>query len=66
MKQPNGWFVNDMIVFNDVSRKNSGFESDSNEIVILDKKGRKIFKGRDTKENLAGVIIDKIERMFSR
>jgi phosphopantothenoylcysteine decarboxylase / phosphopantothenate---cysteine ligase len=51
----------DMAIFNDISKKDAGFESDTNEIIIIDRRGKEIYKGRDTKENLASVILDKIE-----
>lgn len=51
----------DMAVFNDITKKGAGFGSDENEIMILDGRGREIYKGRDTKENLAAVILDKVE-----
>ncbi|MBP7792041.1 MAG: bifunctional phosphopantothenoylcysteine decarboxylase/phosphopantothenate--cysteine ligase CoaBC [Candidatus Goldbacteria bacterium] len=51
----------DMIVFNDVSKKGMGFNSDVNEIKILDKKGKILFSGKGTKENLAMQIMDRIE-----
>lgn len=54
----------DMIVFNNVSKKNGGFESEVNEIKILDKKGRILYDGKDTKENLALEIIDRIEKLL--
>ncbi len=51
----------DFIVINDISRKNYGFESDYNNITILNNKGKVIFKGGGTKENLACKILDCIE-----
>jgi phosphopantothenoylcysteine decarboxylase/phosphopantothenate--cysteine ligase len=51
----------DMAIFNDITKKGGGFESDNNEIEILDKKGKTLFRGQGTKESLASVILDKIE-----
>ena len=50
----------DMIVYNDISKEGLGFDSDENEITIMDKKGRTVFSGRDSKEKLAGIIMDLI------
>lgn len=50
----------DYIVFNDISKKGAGFESDANEITVLDKKGRVVFKAKGSKEELAGRIIQLI------
>jgi phosphopantothenoylcysteine decarboxylase/phosphopantothenate--cysteine ligase len=55
----------DMAVFNDITKKDGGFGSDTNEIIIINRRGREVFKGRDTKENLASVIFDKIEEAMS-
>jgi phosphopantothenoylcysteine decarboxylase/phosphopantothenate--cysteine ligase len=52
----------DMIVFNDITKKGSGFGSDTNEITIMDHGGRKIFKGSGTKKELAAVILDLAEK----
>ncbi len=54
----------DLIVFNNILNKETGFGSDKNEIKILDKKGKILFEGIDTKENLAVSIIDAIERLL--
>ena len=54
----------DLIVFNNISKKDIGFDSDINEIKILDKKAKVLFSGKDTKENLASIIIDKIEEIL--
>jgi phosphopantothenoylcysteine decarboxylase/phosphopantothenate--cysteine ligase len=47
----------DMIVYNDISKEGLGFDSDDNEIIIMDKKGRALFSGRDSKEKLSGIIM---------
>jgi phosphopantothenoylcysteine decarboxylase/phosphopantothenate--cysteine ligase len=52
----------DMIIVNDISRKNCGFESDENEIVIINKKGREVFSGKGTKQSLASSIVDAVEK----
>ena len=47
----------DMIVYNDISKEGAGFGSDNNEIKVIDKKGKVLFEGTDSKENLAGIIL---------
>jgi phosphopantothenoylcysteine decarboxylase/phosphopantothenate--cysteine ligase len=51
----------DLIVYNDISKKGLGFESDENEITVIDKRGREVFSGKGTKQDLARFIIDAIE-----
>jgi phosphopantothenoylcysteine decarboxylase/phosphopantothenate--cysteine ligase len=51
----------DMIVFNDVSKKDSGFSSDNNEITVISGSGRILYSGSGPKKNLAAVIINLIE-----
>lgn len=55
----------DMIVFNDISKKGLGFESDDNEITIINKKGRDVFSGRGNKQELASAIMDAVEEAVS-
>ncbi|HPN63870.1 MAG TPA: bifunctional phosphopantothenoylcysteine decarboxylase/phosphopantothenate--cysteine ligase CoaBC [Candidatus Goldiibacteriota bacterium] len=50
----------DMTVFNDISKEGRGFESDDNQISIFAGKGRKVFTGSGTKQELASEIIDNI------
>ena len=49
----------DMIVFNDVSRKGSGFDVDTNEVVIIDREAEKKLPLMD-KEDVAAAIFDRI------
>ncbi len=49
----------DMIVFNDVSRKGSGFDVDTNEVVIIDRERERKLPVMD-KEDVAGAIFDRI------
>lgn len=51
----------DFIVVNDITEKDYGFESDNNKILILNKKGKIVFKGGGTKESLAEKILNCIE-----
>ncbi len=50
----------DMVIANDVSRSGVGFESDYNEILVIGRNGRKIFKKRDLKTRLARDILKAI------
>ncbi len=49
----------DMIVFNDVSKKGSGFDVDTNEVVIIDRERERKLPVLD-KEDVAGAIFDRI------
>lgn len=48
----------DWIAANDISRKDSGFASDSNAVTLLSKDGKKIEIPMDSKKNIAKQIID--------
>ena len=48
----------DFIVANDVSRADVGFESDDNEVVILDREGGRQPVGRASKREIAEAILD--------
>ena len=50
----------DLVVANDVSRKDIGFEVDENEVVILDRAGNEFASGKLSKRKLADVILDRI------
>ncbi|MBR4800642.1 MAG: bifunctional phosphopantothenoylcysteine decarboxylase/phosphopantothenate--cysteine ligase CoaBC [Clostridia bacterium] len=50
----------DLVVANDVSRKDVGFEVDENEVVIIDRSGKELASGKLSKRKLADVILDKI------
>ncbi len=54
----------DLMIFNDITKVDAGFLSDTNEIKILDKNGKILFSGRDTKQNLASIIFDKVEEFL--
>ncbi len=53
----------DIIVYNNVSGKNTGFGSDSNRITILGPGGKRLFAGSGAKSYLASVIMDKTEEV---
>ena len=50
----------DYLVANDISRKDIGFSSDMNEVYILDKKLNITHFERDTKQNIAQKILEKV------
>jgi phosphopantothenoylcysteine decarboxylase / phosphopantothenate---cysteine ligase len=49
----------DMFVFNDVSKEGSGFDSDTNEVTILDGRGETALPGM-SKEDVAAAILDRV------
>jgi len=55
----------DMIVFNDVSKNNAGFDVDTNEVTILDSGGEKSLPLM-TKEEVASAIFDRIIELRKR
>lgn len=54
----------DMIVANDVSRRDTGFGSDYNRALIIDKKGTVTRLPRMSKDRLAGIIVRQCLRNF--
>jgi phosphopantothenoylcysteine decarboxylase/phosphopantothenate--cysteine ligase len=50
----------DMIVANDVSRKDIAFGSDYNQVIIIKKDGRSLNTSRMHKRDIAGIILDQI------
>ena len=50
----------DIIVANDISRKDIGFNSDENEVYIIDKNLNINHIEKDTKENIAVKILEKV------
>lgn len=54
----------DLIVANDVTMKNAGFRSNTNIATIIDRKGHKENYPQMTKEELARIILDKVEKLL--
>ncbi|MEK6274035.1 MAG: bifunctional phosphopantothenoylcysteine decarboxylase/phosphopantothenate--cysteine ligase CoaBC [Actinomycetota bacterium] len=52
----------DLIVFNDVSREDVGFDAAENEVVILSSEGERRV-GKAAKEEIAAAILDEVERL---
>jgi phosphopantothenoylcysteine decarboxylase/phosphopantothenate--cysteine ligase len=48
----------DMIVFNDVTEEGAGFETDTNKVVLMDRKG-KTETGLRSKDEIADIILDR-------
>jgi phosphopantothenoylcysteine decarboxylase/phosphopantothenate--cysteine ligase len=55
----------DAIVVNDISRPEIGFDVDHNEVTILTRDGRKLLVPRDTKEAVAGAVLDEVTRLLA-
>ena len=55
-----------MIVANDVSRSDSGMESDENEVVIFFRNGESREISRASKKIIAGELVKIIAKMFEK
>ena len=53
----------DLIVYNDVSRDDVGFDAEDNEVVILSAQGERIVE-KAPKEAVAAAILDEVERLI--
>jgi phosphopantothenoylcysteine decarboxylase/phosphopantothenate--cysteine ligase len=56
----------DLIVGNDISQPDAGFEVDTNRAVILDADGGREAQPLQSKSDLAGVILDKVARLLDQ
>jgi phosphopantothenoylcysteine decarboxylase/phosphopantothenate--cysteine ligase len=56
----------DLIVANDVSQEGIGFESDSNQVTLIDKKGGVFESEKLSKREISCLILDKIEVLFEK
>ena len=54
----------DMIVANDVSKKDRGFHSDFNEVLIIDKNGKVERVKKNSKKFVASIVAKKIVDTF--
>ncbi|MBW1921625.1 MAG: bifunctional 4'-phosphopantothenoylcysteine decarboxylase/phosphopantothenoylcysteine synthetase, partial [Deltaproteobacteria bacterium] len=54
----------DMIIANDVSREDAGFESDTNAVKIIHRDGRVEELPLMTKEDLADRILDRVKKLW--
>lgn len=53
-----------VVVANDVARKGVGFQSDENEILVIDGDGKKLFYGRGSKRRLARELLEIVNRIY--
>jgi phosphopantothenoylcysteine decarboxylase / phosphopantothenate---cysteine ligase len=53
----------DLIVYNDVSREDVGFDSEDNEVVIVSAQGERVV-GKAPKDAIAAAILDEVERLI--
>jgi phosphopantothenoylcysteine synthetase/decarboxylase len=54
----------DLVVLNDVSRADIGFESLDNEVVLVSREGEELVAKAD-KHAIAAAILDRVERLLS-
>ncbi len=50
----------DLVVANDVTKQGAGFETDTNDVVVIDKEGRQYPSGLVSKREVAELILDKL------
>jgi phosphopantothenoylcysteine decarboxylase / phosphopantothenate---cysteine ligase len=53
----------DLIVFNDVSRDDIGFDASENEVVLVSRSGERLVE-KASKERIAGEIIDEVVKLM--
>jgi phosphopantothenoylcysteine decarboxylase/phosphopantothenate--cysteine ligase len=56
----------DMIVANDISKKEIGFESDLNDVIIIHRDGKTLRTGKRSKLEISQIIMDEIEVIIER
>lgn len=54
----------DLIVLNDISRQDIGFESDSNEVILLPSHGSPVHLPRSSKTQIADAILDRLAQLL--
>ena len=54
----------DLVVFNDVSRADIGFDAGDNEVVIVSHDGERVVP-KASKSTIAAVILDEAERLLA-
>jgi phosphopantothenoylcysteine decarboxylase/phosphopantothenate--cysteine ligase len=53
----------DLVVANDVSQAGVGFESDLNEVTIIDRSGKEVSSGKKSKAEIAKLILDEMKKL---
>jgi phosphopantothenoylcysteine decarboxylase/phosphopantothenate--cysteine ligase len=56
----------DLVVANDVSRKDIGFDSENNQVVLVDRKGTAVESDKASKREISRLIMDRIEDFLGR
>jgi phosphopantothenoylcysteine decarboxylase/phosphopantothenate--cysteine ligase len=56
----------DLIVANDVSRNDIGFDADSNQVAIIDPKGAAVETDKRSKAEISRLILDRVEVMLGK
>ena len=56
----------DLIVANDVSREGVGFDSDLNQVVLIDRTGRAVESPKANKREISRLIMDRVEVLLGR
>jgi len=56
----------DLVVANDVSRKDIGFDSEDNQVMIIDRKGKVVESDKASKREISRLIMDRIEVLLDR
>jgi phosphopantothenoylcysteine decarboxylase/phosphopantothenate--cysteine ligase len=55
----------DLVVFNDVSRADIGFDAADNEVVMLSANGREQTVGKAPKAAIAAAVLDEVEQLLA-
>ena len=53
----------DLVVFNDVGRRDIGFDARENEVVVITRAGEQVVE-KASKEKIAAAILDEVERLL--
>ena len=54
----------DLVVYNDVSREDIGFDSGDNEVTLISKDGERLVP-KASKASIAAAILDEVERLLA-
>ena len=55
----------DLVVFNDISRADIGFDAPENEVVVLSESGERAVP-KAPKREIAAAVLDEVERLLSK